>query len=316
MAEDEKKKDSGLSDAFSGALVSLLPAVVGGLFAGKRGAVVGADVGIKAGAQFAAATARQRQSEQEQARFEQGLLMKKKAVQQSQAFQRSQTASSQAFQSIQKDLGRKSAEKIAANKFQNQKDLVKFKAGIEKQEKLSESQAKARKFARNAEEAQRLYLEAVTGRPAIPAKDGRPAVPAFEGFDPTGKSATVQELGTFLLPKTLEGLGQTEGFSKTRVAEEAFVEAAVRDSSGAAIPLSERQEAMNILFARPGNSPSVVKSKNALRANMLKTLKEKGLIAVWDNKAKKITGFTKDNSTSGISGQIMTLRDGRKVRIK
>lgn len=252
-AQQEGRKPEGVSSTFVKALAGFLPTIVGAAFGGSQGAAIGSQVGLGALGQINQAEIAQadRQAKLQAQQNQQAFELQK--LQQSQEFRREESQLDRDIELQKLGIQQDKLRLTAADLFGKSKD---------KEEKLTEVQAKARKFADAAQQAENQYIKAL----------------GETGFKPGGTSDTLQTAISFLTPKDLEPLLQTEGFERARQAERSFVNSSLRDDSGAALKDDEIEEATTRLFPRPGDSENTIKQKAEARALIVAGLKEKGKI--------------------------------------
>lgn len=270
----EKSKDANqilASRDINQALAAFLPSVVGALFGGPGGAAQGAALGQQVLKPFQEAELKREAQLAE-------IVAQESDLEKRQKFQRE--------------------ERKASEQFQLKLSAEKAKASLGKSEKLSESQAKARKFADAAEFAEGQYAKAI--------KETE--------FDPTGKSATAQTIGSMFLPKSVEPILQTEGFERTRQAEREFINSTLRDDSGAALKDDEIEEAQIRLFPRPGDSKGTVSQKKLARDLIVSTLKEKGKL-ITSSEARSLIG-TKQEEALKPTAKISVMTNQQKQRLQ
>lgn len=103
---------------------------------------------------------------------------------------------------------------------------------------------------------------------------------ANNGYDPTDKKSGLQRMsirGMSLVPDRLKG----ESFKRQEQAESNFLSAVLRKESGAAISLSEREEASKQYFPREGDTPEVLRQKAENRALAIEGMRA-GAGPAWD----------------------------------
>lgn len=276
-----------VSNAFAKALVGFLPAVVGAAFGGDTGGAIGAQAGGQAVRQYtqaeAAEFARQDRiaAQQRQNQFDMAIDAKKREGRQ------------QELEAAQKFQTR---ERIAEQQFKLERDKKLQDFALDKigkkqaaatDLKLTETQAKARKFADSAELAENQYQNALKET----------------GFSPGGALDTLQTVSSMVAPKQLESLFQSEGFERARNAERTFINASLRDDSGAVLKDDEIEEAATRLFPRPGDSENTIKQKEQSRALIIQNLKEKGKI-LNASEARQLIDKQLEVSKSGLPNKI------------
>lgn len=242
VLNEQGPEKSGLSDNFTLALAGILPTVVGSLFAGSRGAEVGANVGLGAMQQYGNQLNRQAQMDADKERFRKEQLIRG------------------ALSDIPEELTPYQQEQLALDKrglalrekqFAAEQQAMQTKAETPKEEKFSEPQLQSAGFAKRLEQSESIFdsLE----------KSGYERAGIAQGL--------LSELPSFaniLKPKELQMQEQ---------AERNFVNAVLRKESGSAISKEEFANAETQYFPRAGDSAEVVKQKKQNRLQAMENLK-------------------------------------------